>query len=194
NLAEGERHIRPCLDIADRSGDQDQLVSACRIAGELTFYLGDMDRAIDHLRRATTNYRAEHHGQLLRKLGDDPGVQARMYLALSLWFKGDRGEAFRQCEEGLLAAERLRHEYTLGQATFDAAWLHAIARNHQSAKRFAARSTERCSTRRDELRLYLGCSRVISGWIMTCEGEIRDGIEVMKRAMPIIEDTDAEIC
>ena len=52
-----------------------------------------------------------------------------MYLALSLWLKGETGNAFKQCNEGIADAEKLGHEYTRGQATFDAAWLHAIARN-----------------------------------------------------------------
>src|SRR5262249_16390499 len=83
NLTEGDRHIRPCLDLAKKSGDADQIVSAYRIAGELAFYLGDLDRAEEHLSRSIEHYKVERHSQLLRQLGDDPGVLARMYLAIS---------------------------------------------------------------------------------------------------------------
>ena len=93
-----------------------------------------------------------------------------MYLALSLWLKGEIGNAFKQCNEGIADAEKLGHEYTLGQATFDAAWLHAIARNYESAKKFASKSIELCSNGKDEFRLYLGCASVIRGWVMTLEG------------------------
>jgi class 3 adenylate cyclase/tetratricopeptide (TPR) repeat protein len=194
NMGKGALHIRPCLSLAEQSGDVDQLVSVHRIAGELAFYLGDLDRAIEHLSRSLEHYSVERHGELLRKLGDDPGVLARMYLAVSLWLKGEVGNALAQCEEGIATAEKLRHEYTLGQATFDAAWLHAIGRNYECAKKFAAESIGLCSNGKDEFRLYLGCSTVITGWIMVLEGNGPEGIRCMKQGMPLIEDTDAEIC
>lgn len=194
NLAQGELHILPCLRLAEQSGDADQVVSAHRIAGELAFYLGDLDRAAGHLRRSIEHYSVERHGELLRKLGDDPGVLARMYLAVGLWLKGEIGEAFKHCEEGIAIAEKLAHEYTLGQATFDAAWLYAIAGKHKEAKKYASRSIALCGGRKDEFRLYLGCSSVISGWIMTLEGNAREGIGAMRQALPLLEDVDAGIC
>jgi class 3 adenylate cyclase/tetratricopeptide (TPR) repeat protein/anti-anti-sigma regulatory factor len=190
----GDLHIQPCLRLADQGGDPDQLVSAHRIAGELAFYVGDLDRAIQHLRRSIERYDVRRHSELLRKLGDDPGALARMYLAISLWLKGENRGALKQCEEGIAIAEQLGHDYTLGQATFDAAWLHAIARNYRTAKEFASRSIKLCSNGKDEFRLYLGCSTVIDGWVAALEGNVRDGITAMRRGMPLIEDTDAEIC
>ena len=170
NIAQAESHIRPCLSLAESSQDLDQLVSAHRIMGELAFYSGDLDRAIEHLNRAIEHYEADRHRVLVLKLGDDPGILARPYLALSLWLKGEVGNAFKQCNEGIADAEKLGHEYTLAQATFDAAWLHAIARNYESAKKFASRSIELCSNGKDEFRLYLGCASVIRGWVMTLKG------------------------
>ena len=58
----------------------------------------------------------------------------------------------------------------LAQANFDTAWLHAIARNYESAKKFASKSMELCSNGKDEFRLYLGCASVIRGWVMTLKG------------------------
>src|SRR4029077_18185340 len=77
NIAQAERHIRPCLSLAESSQDSDQLVSAHRIMGELAFYLGDLDRSIDHLSRAIEHYEAGRHRALVVKLGDDPGILAR---------------------------------------------------------------------------------------------------------------------
>jgi hypothetical protein len=137
--------------------------------------LGDLDRAIEHLSRAIEHYQVERQSALVLKLGDDPGILARMYLALSLWFKGEVGNAFKQCNEGIADAEKLGHEYTLAQATFDAAWLHAIARNFESAKKFALRSIELCRHGKDEFRLYLGCASVLRGWVMTLKGNTTQG-------------------
>ena len=162
--------------------------------GELAFYLGDLDRAIEHLSRAIEHYEVDRQSALVLKLGDDPGILARMYLALSLWLKGEIGNAFNQCNEGIADAEKLGHEYTLAQATFDAAWLHAIARNYESAKKFASKSIELCSNGKDEFRLYLGCASVLRGWVMTLEGNTIQGIMCMTQGMPLIEDTDAGIC
>lgn len=194
NLSQGELHIAQCLRLSEQSGDPDQVASAHRIAGELAFYLGDLDRAVAHLGQSIEHYSIERHRELLRKLGDDPGVLARMYLAVGLWLKGEIGESFKHCAEGIAIAEKLGHDYTLGQATFDAAWLYAIAGKRQEAKSYAARSIALCSNGRDEFRLYLGCSTVISGWIMTLEGDAREGVKSMKQALPLIEDVDAGIC
>jgi tetratricopeptide (TPR) repeat protein len=194
NLEEGELHIAPCLRLAEQSGDADQIVSAHRIAGELAFYLGDLDRSVKHLNRSIERYSIDRHPELLRQLGDDPGILARMYLAVGLFLKGDVGDAFAQCETGIAAAERAAHDYTLGQATFDAAWLYAIAGQRKKAQEYAARSIALCSNGKDEFRLYLGCSGVISGWIMASEGDAGQGVRAMKRAFSLIEDAHAGIC
>jgi tetratricopeptide (TPR) repeat protein len=81
-ITQAESHIRPCLSLAESSQDSDQLVSAHRIMGELAFYLGDLDCAIEHLGRAIEHYHVERQSALVLKLGDDPGILARMYLAL----------------------------------------------------------------------------------------------------------------
>jgi class 3 adenylate cyclase/tetratricopeptide (TPR) repeat protein len=194
NLEQGELHIAPCLRLAERSGDVDQIVSAHRIAGELAFYLGDLDRSIKHLNRSIERYSIDRHAELLRQLGDDPGILARMYLAVGLFLKGEVGDAFKHCEMGIAAAERAGHDYTLGQATFDAAWLYAIAGQRKKAKEYVARSIALCSNGKDEFRLYLGCSSVISGWITSLEGDAGEGVRAMKRAFTLIEDAHAGIC
>jgi len=193
-ITQAESHIRPCLSLADSSQDPDQLVSAHRIMGELSFYLGDLDRAIEHLSRAIEHYHVERQSALVLKLGDDPGILARPYLALSLWLKGEVGNAFKQCNEAIAEAEKFGHEFTLAQANFDIAWLHAIGRNFESAKMFASKSIELCSNGKDEFRLYLGCASVLRGWVMTLEGNTTQGIKCIKQGMPLIEDTDAGIC
>jgi tetratricopeptide (TPR) repeat protein len=193
-ITQAESHIRPCLSLAESTHDSDQLVSAHRIMGELAFYLSDLDRAIEHLSRAIEHYQVDRQSALVVKLGDDPGILARMYLALSLWLKGEIRNAFNQCNEGIADAEKLGHEYTLAQATFDAAWLHAIARNYESAKKFASKSIGLCSNGKDEFRLWLGCASVLRGWVMTLEDNTTQGIKCMKQGMPLIEDTDAGIC
>jgi tetratricopeptide (TPR) repeat protein len=193
-ITQAESHIRPCLSLAESSQDSDQLVSAHRIMGELAFYLSDLDRAIEHLSRAIEHYQVDRQSALVVKLGDDPGILARMYLALSLWLKGEIRNAFKQCNEGIADAEKFGHEYTLAQATFDAAWLHAIAGNYESAKKFASKSIGLCSNGKDEFRLYLGCASVLRGWVMTLEGNTIQGIMCMTQGMPLIEDTDAGIC
>ena len=58
-ITQAESHIRPCLSLAESSQDVDQLVSAHRIMGELAFYLGDLDCAIEHLGRAIEHYHVE---------------------------------------------------------------------------------------------------------------------------------------
>ena len=193
-ITQAESHIRPCLSLAESSQDSDQLVSAHRIMGELAFYLGDLDCAIEHLGRAIEHYHVERQSALVLKLGDDPGILARPYLALSLWLKGEVGNAFKQCNEAIAEAEKFGHEYTLAQANFDTAWLHAIARSFESAKMFASKSIELCSVHKDEFRLYLGCASVLRGWVMTLEGNTTQGIKCIKQGMPLIEDTDAGIC
>jgi len=194
NLEEGQLHIAPCLRLAERSSDADQIVSAHRIAGELAFYLGDLDRSIKHLNRSIERYSIDRHPELLRQLGDDPGILARMYLAVGLFLKGEVGDAFKHCETGIAAAERAAHDYTLGQATFDAAWLYAIAGQRKKAKEYVARSIALCSNGKNEFRLYLGCSSVISGWITALEGDAGEGVRAMKRAFLLIEDAHAGIC
>ena len=74
--------------------------------GELAFYLGDLDRAVEHLSRAIEHYEVDRHRALVLRLGEDPGILARPYLALSFWLKGEIGNAFKQCNEGIAEAAK----------------------------------------------------------------------------------------
>ena len=72
NITQAESHIQPCLSLAESSKDSDQLVSAHRIMGELAFYLGDLDCAIEHLGRAIEHYHDE------RRQGEGPRRLSRV--------------------------------------------------------------------------------------------------------------------
>jgi hypothetical protein len=60
--------------------------------------------------------------------------------------------------------------------------LHAIARNFECAEKFASQVIE------------LFSNFVLRGWVMALEGNTTQGITGMKQGMPLIQDTDAEIC
>jgi adenylate cyclase len=159
---------------------------------ELCFYLGEFRNSCDHRDKCISLYRKSEHIQLARELGDDPVVIASMYKALSLWFLGFPDKAIAVCREGLSLAYELKHAFTIAQAEFYAAWLHAYLRDYETAEQHATRAIKNCDLH--GYSMYLGLSRVIYGWAMTMRGGHKQGETEIKEGLDLIRGPNADVC
>jgi class 3 adenylate cyclase/tetratricopeptide (TPR) repeat protein len=191
-LEKSQKHCDECLRSAKASGDEDELLHAHRLLGEVNFFKGEFQESCDHFEAALSYYDAADHLRLIRALGDDPGVLSHMYHALSLWFLGFPERAEASCRLGLRLASKLGHAFSSAQADFYASWLYAFERDFSRAKTYAERAID--VSKAQQFALVLGCSQVIRGWAMAQLGEQAAGGEEVLEGMALIRGPRADIC
>jgi predicted ATPase len=105
------------LTLAQRSGDDDQLLEAYHCRWSTAMLRGDVAATLDNSRIGVATYDMARHRHLGQAFGGhDPGVCAHLSRAIALQEYGDREQAQKSGAAGIALAEALDHPNTLGYA------------------------------------------------------------------------------
>ncbi len=114
------------LTLAQRSGDEEQLLEAYHCQWSTAFFRGDVSDALDSCRNGFELYDIDRHRHLGHQFGGhDPGVCAHSQCGNSLQLAGDRQKATQSLAQAIALAERLDHPNSLAHG------LHNCAIGHQ---------------------------------------------------------------
>ncbi len=83
---------------AEREPDSPELMVGHRLVGTSLWYAGDYIGAQEHLEQGLALYDAERHRPLAVRYGADSGVSCMVYLAFTLWGRGELARARRLAE------------------------------------------------------------------------------------------------
>jgi class 3 adenylate cyclase/tetratricopeptide (TPR) repeat protein len=165
---------------ADRLGDDALRLQAHHAGWATVTWLGELERARDHLREGLRIYDPEkHRDHALNYGGHDPGVCAKGQGSLTLWLLGYPDQASRSADEGVALAQSLQHIPSLAHALM---WKCAVCdtprRDYASARgcsdRLLALAMEQ------GLALYLAVGSIIHGWTLMHQGSIADGLAALR--------------
>src|SRR5262245_29853010 len=177
-LDEALKHVRACLDIAERTKSADQFLHARRLLSEISFYVAAFADCCENANESIARYRVEDHYRLSRALGDDPKVSCLMYRALSHWILGRADLSLADCEQALALAAELGDSHSSALAQFYASWLYALMRDAPRAEAFASRAIASCEE--GGFDFWVGLARVIHGWATSSIAEASRGIEQVR--------------
>jgi class 3 adenylate cyclase/tetratricopeptide (TPR) repeat protein len=105
------------LTLAQRSGDDDQLLEAYHCRWSTAMLRSDVAATLDNSRIGVETYDMARHRHLGQAFGGhDPGVCAHLSRAIALQESGDREQAQESGAAGIALAEALDHPTTLGYA------------------------------------------------------------------------------
>jgi len=105
------------MALAQRSGDDDQLLEAYHCRWSTALFRGDVAATLDNSRIGAETYDMARHRHLGQAFGGhDPGVCAHLCLAIGLQETGDREKARESGAVGITLAEALDHANSLGHA------------------------------------------------------------------------------
>jgi len=165
---------------ADRLDDDALRLQAHHAGWATVIFLGELERARDHLRDGLRIYDPEKHkDHALKYGGHDPGVCAKGQGSLALWLLGYPDQAARSADEAVALAQSLKHIPSLAHALM---WKCAVCdmprRDHASARqcsdKLLALATEQ------GLALYLAVGTIIRGWTLVHQGSIADGLAALR--------------
>jgi tetratricopeptide (TPR) repeat protein len=177
-LDEALKHVRACLNIAERTKSADQFLHARRLLSEISFYVAAFADCCDNANESIARYRVEDHYRLSRALGDDPKVSCLMYRALSHWILGRADLSLADCEQALALVLELGDSHSSAIAQFYASWLYALMRDAPRAEAFASRAIASCEE--GGFDFWGGLARVIHGWAISSIAEVLRGIEQVR--------------
>jgi class 3 adenylate cyclase/predicted ATPase len=112
--------LAPMLEMADAlqqeaEGRPGTTVAALadRIVGTTRVFQGEFATAVQHLEKAASAYDPQRDGPLAHRFGQDLGVAAELFLALSLWPMGEVDRAYRIANSAMERARRSGHMPTV---------------------------------------------------------------------------------
>jgi predicted ATPase len=160
---------RQLLALAERSADKTLLLLGHMTVGNPLYWMGRPREALAHLERTIALYDPAEHRALAYAYGQDPGVVARTFAALSLWMAGHPARAVRCAGEAIAHARAGEHALSLAFALGVGAILDWMRREPRAAR---ARADELIALSEEQgFPLWLGVGQVLAGWSLLEDGD-----------------------
>jgi class 3 adenylate cyclase/predicted ATPase len=177
------------LRLAQRAHDRVLSVVAHYALGATWFWLGALLAARLHLEEAIAHYRLDQRGNLVFRMGQDPGVACRAYAAMTLWLLGYPDQALAHIHDALALAHELSHPYSLAFARWGAAWVSQFRRDvpavHEHAEAAVTLSTER------GFPLWMAQGTSLRGWALAMQGQAEEGMAQVRQGIASSRATGA---
>ncbi|NOY71908.1 MAG: AAA family ATPase [Gammaproteobacteria bacterium] len=153
--------------------DTNLLLEAKMASGLTQFFLGNFEQAKNDLAASIEADHDERDRSFTFRSGQDAGVCARSYLALTLWILGHPREAIKCSENAINLARKLDHPFSLAYALNFAGWLYYMLRDPKQAKKCTEEELK-ISAEHEFFWLQLGS--VVAGWAETQLGAAEQGL------------------
>lgn len=191
DLAQGVAAAEQLLALAQAAQDPHLLLEADCSLGAILFHCARLTEARHYLETCLALYDPQQHADHRLVYGQDPGVIAHSYLALTLWCLGDTAAALSHNQAAVELAQRVDHPYSLvtalTYATMQAHFLGAVV-----ACRSQAESTMALA-QRHEITLWLATNTFLRGWALTEQGDFEQGFADMQTSIDLYRNTGAEL-
>ena len=169
----GERALAMATDI----GDEDLVLEAMLMVGNMQFWYGRLDQAIATLQRVRDAEARTSHGDFVQQRR----LTALFPLLLSQWLTtGDAGPILA-AEQGVDEARALGHRFSEAIVLETAAFLAALSRDAPRARRNAGELLDLAES--EPFPVYALMARAVLGWAGAIENRSADEAEQAGRAV-----------
>ncbi len=182
NHNEGETLNGLCLDIAIGTDDDGLRLEAEMLKGMTHFFYGEFAPAKTLLEESVNRYDIERFGNHCYLYGQDPGMVASSYLALTSAIQGDTEKAIELSDRCVDQTRALKHPFSLAYGLTFAAWLKVLLDRTDDGAELVEEALALCE--RQHIGIFLGMARVVAGWVRYQQRrfdeavrDIRGGIE-----------------
>ena len=174
-----------CLRLAERTHEAGLLLEAHYVAGNASYWLGEVVRARALLEQGVAYYQPQHHTLTALYGGQDPGVACLCFTALTLWHLGYPDQARARSHEALRLAQELGHPFTLAYALTFTVWLHLWLGEGQIAQE-RAEATVALSSEHG-FPYFLARGIVQRGGALIVQGQWEEGIAQVRQGLEAYE-------
>ncbi|HUF60975.1 MAG TPA: AAA family ATPase [Verrucomicrobiales bacterium] len=178
------------LQLGSEIGDPKLLIEGHWTYGATSFWLGELSRAIEHLKKALDLYTPELAGNAYL-YGQDPGVAARVYLTFALSYSGFVDDAVVQAQLALDHARAMNHPHSLGWALTGNTMLRLGLQDLEGVLELGEETIAFC--RRQMQGFWLAAAEMMVGWARFGAAERTEGMEMVRRGFDAYRVTGAEL-
>jgi predicted ATPase len=176
---------------AERSNDSTHLLLAHNSLGSVSFDMGKLLRAKEHIEPTISLYDPARHGPFAVGTSFDVKGFALSYVAMTLWFLGYPDQALKRAKEAVEYARTLSHPLSLTGAEFFLGvvqqFRHEAGAAQKTAERAIALSIEH------GFAFWLGVATILRGSAMAQQRLEEDGIVQIEKGLSAYRLTAAEI-
>jgi class 3 adenylate cyclase/predicted ATPase len=179
------------LRLAQRTDNPTLAVIAHHALGGTWFQLGALPAARLHLEEAIARYTPDQRRALVFRMGPDPGVGCRAFVAQTLWLLGYPEQALAHLHEALALAQELSHPYSLAYARCHVAIVSQLRRDvlavHEQAEAAITLSTEQ------RFPLWVALGTIFRGWALAMQGQGEAGLAQIRQGIAAWRATGAAL-
>jgi len=169
------------LDLAESEHDQALLVLAHQALGVVSWSLGRLFAAQEHLVRGSALYDSRQHRFYALLYGEDPSVICLSFDTWVSWLLGYPDQALEKSRQALTLARELSHPLSLALSLNFAAWLHQLRGEMQPVQERIRAAI--AITSEQGFPYWLSQETVLEGWTLAGQGKGEAGIAQMRRGL-----------
>jgi predicted ATPase/class 3 adenylate cyclase len=179
------------LRLAQQAHDPALAVIAHYALGLTWMWLGVLPTSRQHLEEGIALYTPDQHRAPVFRMGQDPGVGCRAFVAQTLWLLGYPEQALARLHEALALAHELSHPFSLAYAQCLAACVAQFRRDvpaaHEHAEATVALSTKQGFTQ------WAAMGRSLHGWALALQGRSEEGMAQVRQGIAAWRATGAAL-
>ena len=182
---------RHYLELAKQEDNPYVLTWGHHLMVEPWFLQGEFTQARAHAEQTLEHYEADMHRPQTARIGGDPEVMSRSYIALVLWSLGYPDQALQQCHAGLRLARELSVPFALSYALSGAAYSYLFRRDWAGAQAFAEELIAMSTAQGFATRIAQGT--ILRGGVLALQGQVAEGIAQIQQGMAARRTTGSEM-
>jgi DNA-binding winged helix-turn-helix (wHTH) protein/predicted ATPase len=177
-------------DLAQRSGDPEQVVEAALSQGLVSFFLGDFLVSRDQVKHGLTQDIPRQHYSATLVRGN-PRLGCLCYAAMALWGLGYPDQAMQRSQEALRFARHGGRPDSLAFVMQLASQFRQLRREVQAVQGLAAAGMT--LTREHGLMNWSGPCTILYGWAIAMQGQHAAGLAHMCQGLDLMRSTQTEL-
>jgi DNA-binding winged helix-turn-helix (wHTH) protein/predicted ATPase len=190
-LRESLKIATTMLDLARGLREWSFAVNGHMAAGCSRFYLGDLAKAHNHLRRVTSEYDMERVQSTAPTYSWDPGVVAACYDAMSLWMLGYPVQAEQQAQRALKLGGELSSPFHPALANGMLAMYYTYRGDVDST--LSTAETAIAISIESSFYHWLACGTILKGWALIRKGQRIEGTSCLNEGIASWQSTGAQM-
>ncbi len=175
------------MNLARKADDPLSLAVTHTLHGTLSFIMGKLPSALEHLDQMNAFYNPEEHSHLAFIYGQDPGLISLCSTASVLWGLGYPDRAIEQSRKMIETARRVNHPFSLAAALALDSLFHLLRRDagalEERGKEVAALAEEK------GFLFFVGVGVFKIGWVLARQGRVEEGLAKLHQALDLYRAT-----
>jgi predicted ATPase len=192
----GEIYLAQGLDtdllrLSRQRNDSAGLVLGHLCAGQTQMYAGQFASSRSHLEELLATYDPDSHRSLVHQAAQYPHVNARAHLGIVLFCLGFQQQALAQADEAIAEARRLAHPPSLAANLAPGARLLSLYGDNAVLSEWTSQLV--AVTNEQGFPLWCALGTIFCGWVKVKEGDVAEGISLLRSGSAAYRATGAEL-